>query len=248
MNSRERCLATVAGKPVDRVPVFPLLMFFAQQRAGITYREYATNGRAMADAQLNVRDRFGVDAITVCSDAFRISADLGAEMAYPEDKPPFAVCPLVETEAQLRRLSRPDPLNAGSRMRDRIDSAEFIARAVGNDCLTLGWVDLPFAEACSLCGVTGFMLMMLDDAPLAHAVLEFLTEIVIDFSLAQFEVGVPMIGAGDAAASLISPAQYREFALPYEQRVIEKIHEAGGLAKLHICGDTTHIINDMILS
>ena len=119
MNSRERCVATLEGKPVDRVPVFPLLMFFAQHRLGITYREFAANGRALADAQLNIQDRFHVDAITACSDAFRIAADLGAEMVYPEDKPPFAACPLVKTESDVRRLRRPDPSKTGSRMADR---------------------------------------------------------------------------------------------------------------------------------
>jgi len=58
MNSKERCIAAINGRPVDRVPVFPLLMFFAQERYGITYREYATNGRALADSQLNIREKF----------------------------------------------------------------------------------------------------------------------------------------------------------------------------------------------
>ena len=65
----------------------------------------------------------------------------------------------------------------------------------------VGWVDMPFAEACSLCGVTEFMTMLFDNPSLAHRILDFLTDCVIDFSLAQLEVGAPMIGAGDAAAS-----------------------------------------------
>lgn len=231
---------------MDRTPVFPLLMFFAQQRAGITYREYAGNGRALAEAQISIRDRFSVDAITSCSDAFRITADLGAEMAYPEDHPPFATRPLVTTEAELRQLPRPDPISVGSRMADRIDATRIMAESVGDDCLVLGWVDMPFAEACSICGLTEFMLMLSDQPSLAHELLERVTDSVIDFSLGQLQAGAPMIGAGDAAASLISPAQYREFALPYEQRVIESIHAVGGLAKLHICGNTTHILNDMV--
>lgn len=246
MNSKERCLAAVTGKPVDRVPVFPLLMFFAQQRFGITYREFATHGHALADAQLNIRDRFPVDAITVCSDAFRITADLGADMVYPEDKPPFAASPLVRTEHDLKRLGRPDPLKGGSRMADRVLGAKTMVDAVGGECLVLGWVDMPFAEACSVCGVTEFMIMLCDNPSLAHRILDFLAGIVVDFSLAQLGAGVPMIGAGDAAASLVSPGQYREFVLPYEQRVVAAIHKRGGLVKLHICGNTAHLLKDML--
>lgn len=214
MNSKERCLATIQGRPADRVPVFPLLMFFAQARAGMTYREFVTHGKSLAEAQLNIRERFPVDALTTCSDAFRVSADLGAEMAYPENNTPYALRPRVTAASDLARLKRPDPLHPGSRMADRVEATRIMADAVGSECLILGWVDMPFAEACSLCGVTNFMLMLVDEPILAHRVLGFLTDIVIDFSLAQLQTGAPMIGAGDAAASLISPAQYREFALP----------------------------------
>ncbi|NIS82774.1 MAG: hypothetical protein GTO14_21825, partial [Anaerolineales bacterium] len=72
-----------------------------------------------------------------------------------------------------------------------------------------------------------------------------MTEIVIDFALAQVEAGADMIGAGDAVTSLISPAMYSEFALPYEQEVCRAIHNAGGLVKLHVCGNTTHLLDKM---
>ena len=246
MTGKERCMAALSGAPVDRTPVFPLLMFFVQERAGITYREFATNGRVLAEAQLRLRDAFPVDAVTACSDAFRIAADLGADMVYPDDKPPYAARPLITTETDLTRLGKPDPLRAGSRMADRVLGTEIMAEAAGDTCLVLGWVDMPFAEACSACGVTEFMLMLVDKPTLAHRILGFLTDIVVEFALAQLHAGAPMIGAGDAAASLVSPAQYREFALPYERRVVDAIHHANGLAKLHICGNTTHLLPDMV--
>jgi uroporphyrinogen-III decarboxylase len=89
------------------------------------------------------------------------------------------------------------------------------------------------------------MLLMVDEPLLAHRLLDHLTATVIDFALAQAAAGADMIGAGDAAASLIAPAMYREFALPYEQRVCAAIHAADSLAKLHICGNTTRLLDDM---
>jgi len=248
MNSKQRCLAAMKGNPVDRVPVFPLLMFLTADRAGISYREFATNGRAMAQAQLLIREKFAVDAITACSDAFRVSADLGGEMVYPESKPPYLATPLVRNESDFKKLTRPDASKKGSRMLDRAAAVEEMIRAAGNECLVLGWVDMPFAEACSVCGVSEFMILLFEDPAMAHRILEFLTQVVIDFSLLQLEAGAPMIGAGDAVASLISPQMYREFALPYEQRVCEAIHSCGGLVKLHICGNTTALLNDMVNS
>jgi len=248
MTHRERFMAALTGEPVDRVPVFPLLMSLAADRAGISYREFASNGSALAQAQLLVQERFGLDAITACSDAFRLSGDLGGDIAFPEETPPYLRQPLLRDSADLRRLGRPDPTASGSRMLDRCHAISEMAKAVSGKVAVLGWVDMPFAEACSLCGVSDLMLMLVDDPALAHRILEFITGIVIDFGIAQVQAGADMIGAGDAAASLVSPTAYRTFALPYEQRVTQAIHDAGSLVKLHICGNTANLLEDMARS
>ena len=245
MNGLERCLAALAGRPVDRTPVFPLLMFLAADRLGVSYRRYATDGAVLAEAQLLVRERFGLDAITACSDAFRLSADLGGDMAYPENGTPHLEAPLLTGASDLARLGRPDPTERGSRMADRVEAVRVMSSAAGRECLVLGWVDMPFAEACSLCGVTQFMMLLYDDPPLAHRILAFLEGLVIDFALAQLDAGARMIGAGDAAASLLSRGMYREFALPHEQRVFSAVRGRGGLGKLHICGNTTQMLEDL---
>ena len=245
MTNRERFMAALNNAPADRVPLFPLLMFLAADRAGITYRQYATNGQALAGAQLLVQERFDLDAVTVCSDAFRVTADLGADMVFPEDKPPYARHPVINSGTDLQALPRPDPTDARTRMGDRVLGVAELARAVSGQVAVLGWIDMPFAEACSVCGITEFMLLMKDRPERAHAILSILTEIVSNFSVAQVQTGADMIGAGDAATSLMSPQMYQEFALPYERQVCQATHDAGALVKLHVCGDTTHLLDLM---
>ena len=120
MTHRQRFMAALDGTPLDRAPVFPLLMFLAADRAGLTYREYATDGRTLAEAQLLVQERFSLDAVTVCSDAFRVPADLGGDMAYPEERTPYLRQPLVTAGTDLAKLGHPDPAAKGSRMADRL--------------------------------------------------------------------------------------------------------------------------------
>jgi uroporphyrinogen decarboxylase len=246
MQPRERFMAALDGRPVDRTPVFPLLMFLAADRAGLTYRQFATDGRALAVAQLTAQERYALDAITACSDAFRLSADLGGEMAYPETKPPYLVAPLLTGASALGRLGHPDP--SAGRMGDRLLAVREMARAVGGRVAVLGWVDMPFAEACSLCGVSNFMLLLKDEPLIAHRILAYLSGLVAEFAVAQLAAGADMIGAGDAAASLVSLANYAAFALPYEQQVCHAVHRAGGLVKLHICGNTRHLLDAMATS
>ena len=132
MTGRERCDAVLKAEAPDRIPFFPLLMFFAADRAGVPYREYATNHEALVSAQLNMFVNYKVDAVTVCSDAFRLSADLGGDMVFPENQTPYCASPIVKNESDLAALKRPDPGRKGSRMRDRVDAVEKISRAVGD--------------------------------------------------------------------------------------------------------------------
>lgn len=236
MNSKERFFNALCGNPVDRTPVFPLLMFLSAKHAGISYKEFATSGSSLAEAQLLMRSKFPLDAITACSDAFRLAADLGGDVTYPEEGTPHLASPLITDESAFRSLVKPDPLKG--RMGDRVDGVQMMADSAGSECAVLGWVEMPYAEASALTGVADFMLLAIEKPELAHDILRWITDIEIDFALAQIDAGADMIGAGDAAASLISPAMYKEFALPYEQMVTDAIHNAGKPVKLHICGNT----------
>jgi MtaA/CmuA family methyltransferase len=245
MNGRERCLETVEGRTPDRIPFFPLLMFMAADRAGISFREYATNAPSLASAQINMFENYRVDAVTVSSDAFRVCADLGGNMAFPENQTPYCASPLMKDASGLRALKRPDPGKRGGRMRGRLDAVSELSRSIGKEAMVFGWVEMPFAEACAICGVANFMMMLMDEPEFAHEVLGFVTDIEIDFARAQLESGAHAIGCGDAAASMISAPQFREFALPYERRVTGAIRAAGGYSKLHMCGNSTHILEDL---
>ena len=245
MTGRERCIAVLKGETPDRIPFFPILMFFAAGRAGVSFREFATDHEALVDAQINIFENYRVDAVTVCSDAFRMSADLGGDMVYPENQTPYCASPIVKDESDLAALKRPDPARKGSRMRDRINAVEKLSRSVGDRAMVFGWVEMPFAEACNLCGVANFMMMLTDAPDLAHRVLEFAADIEIEFAGAQLAAGAHAIGCGDAAASMISAAHFREFALPYERRVTEAIRASGGYSKLHMCGNSSHLLDDL---
>jgi MtaA/CmuA family methyltransferase len=78
--------------------------------------------------------------------------------------------------------------------------------------------------------------------------MERITEVEIAFARAQIAAGADIIGLGDAIASQVSPKMYQKFALPYEQRIFAAVREAGAIPRLHICGDTTHLLPFMAQS
>jgi MtaA/CmuA family methyltransferase len=87
-----------------------------------------------------------------------------------------------------------------------------------------------------------------DRHELAHQLLDYCTDITLQFIRLMAQTGAHMTSNGDSMAGpeLISPAMYREFALPYEKRIVDCAHELGLPYVLHICGNTDPIIDDML--
>ena len=247
MNSLQRVLAATEFRPVDHVAVMPMIMRFAARLVGAPYSAYLQDARLLAEAQLKCQARFGYDYVTVCSDGYREAEACGAELSFPEDSTPKVERPAIESPDDLKRRAVPDPEKVG-RLKDRLDSILLFREAIGGEVLILGWVEGPFAAAAAMYGLEPLLVNLHVDEGFVRDVLEFALEVETAFAVAQVRAGADMIGVGDAAASLISPRHYRELALPYEARLLRAIREAGAKTKLHVCGNTTHLLEPMAQS
>ena len=87
MNGRERVFAHLDGKPADRLALMPITMMFAADQIGAKYRVYATDYRALVEAQLRTAERFNLDHVSAISDPAREAADFGATVEYFADQP-----------------------------------------------------------------------------------------------------------------------------------------------------------------
>ena len=65
---------------------------------------------------------------------------------------------------------------------------------------------------------------------------------------AMLDAGAHCTSIGDSTAGpdVISPAMYERFALRYEKELIDAVHRHGGRIALHICGNATRIIPQMV--
>jgi len=80
MNSLERYLATLEGKPVDHLARLPILMQFAAEHIGSNYAAFASDWRILVEANLRCRDEFGFDQVSAISDPYREAQGFGAEV------------------------------------------------------------------------------------------------------------------------------------------------------------------------
>jgi MtaA/CmuA family methyltransferase len=105
-----------------------------------------------------------------------------------------------------------------------------------------GWIEGPIAEACDLRGINTIMTDFFDSPAFVHELIEFVFTNAMAFARAQIEAGADYIGVGDAAASLMGPELYREFAWEYEKKYVDELHRMGVPVRLHICGNITAIL------
>ncbi len=247
MNGRERVLAKLAGEPTDRLPVMAITMMLAADQIGRPYRDYVTDWRVLVEGQLATAERFGLDYVSCISDPTREACDLGAPVTFFDDLPPAIQenNTLLKEKSRLARLELPDPYAPGSRMLDRVQAAAALKERVGGELAIEGWIEGPCAEGADLRGLHTLMLDFYDDPGFVRDLFDFVTEMELAFAKAQLEAGCDLIGCGDAAASLVGPAIYEEFVWPYEKRLFDAIHEAGGRVRLHICGNTRPILESI---
>lgn len=241
MTSYERLMARLAGKPVDRVPNNCIIMGFGARYIGASYKEFVTDYRVLTEAGIRCREDFELDILSAISDPMREAEGFGANVVFPEDAVPYASEPLVASLSDLTKLKVKDPASC-ARMNDRLLAVRRYAEYAGKDCAVQGWVEGGFAEACDLRDLNNMMMDIFDEPEAVAELLDICTRQAEAFAAAQVEAGADIVGIGDAAASLIGPAMYEEFALPYEKRIVEAIHKAGGKAKLHICGDINKLL------
>lgn len=246
MNGRERVLAMIEGREVDRTPFMPITMMFAADLIGVRYRDYASDYRVLAEGQLRVAEKFGADHVSCISDPAREPADLGAEIEWFDDQPPAndESRALLRVKTKLACLKPPDPLGGG-RMHDRVKAAALLKERVAGEKIVEGWVEGPCAEAADLRGINALMTDFLDDPEFVRDLFEFVVEMELAFARAQVEAGAEIIGVGDAAASLVGPRIYEEFVWPYERKLVDGIHAMGARVRLHICGRTRRIFPGM---
>lgn len=247
MNSLQRVQNLLQGQPVDRIPNFDIFMIRAAHHIHAPLSAYYRDHRVLCEANLAVLKEFELDIVQAISDPYREAADLGLEVEFPADNLPLSKKPLIVEPDDLKELHFPVQ-DFGPRMTDRLEGVRAMREQVGDEVPVMGWLEGALAEAADLRGVKTLMIDLVKRPAWLKELLEKCAEMEIAFACAQIEAGAHIIGLGDAVASLISPRMYREFALPYEQRIFEAVRAKGGIPRLHICGTTTHLLKDMAQS
>lgn len=242
MNGRERVLALIEKRPIDRIPLMPITMMFAADQIGAKYGEYVTDYRVMAEGQLKTTERFDIDVVSAISDPAREAGDIGAKVRFFDDQPPAFVetDSLLEDKSVLSRLKVPDPASGG-RMLDRIKGVALLKEKVAGERIVEGWIEGPCALGANLRGINRLMTDFFDDPVFVEDLFGYVTDVAIAFARAQREAGAELMGVGDAPASLVGKAIFENTVAPFHTKLVAALRDMGYKTRSHICGNTSKI-------
>jgi uroporphyrinogen decarboxylase len=179
------------------------------------------------------------------SDAYAEAESFGTKVSYPVNALPKVEALLISDISDIRKL-RPIKVNEHPRLTARTDEIRNYRKLVGDTQFICGWVEGPLAEYCDLRDVSAACLDFYEHPEELKVALNLITESAMGFLEAQVKAGAHCIGIGDAVCSLISPDLYLEYVFPLEKALVSHAHHLGAKVKLHICGNTTAILPDVI--
>ncbi|MFO7973770.1 MAG: uroporphyrinogen decarboxylase family protein [Candidatus Hydrogenedentota bacterium] len=168
--------------------------------------------------------RIGVDAIIYFQDILTPLAPMGAPFV-------FRPGPVLETPMhEPRDLDKLHAYDVAEELPFIGEIFRLVRRALNGAMPVLGFAGAPFTlavfvlEGGSFGGTAPKAMQFFAEHPeTTHALLEKLTKVTVEYLKFQIEAGADAVQLFESAAPLLDNSQYREFALPYQQRIFEAL-------------------------
>ena len=250
MNGYQRVMAALQGKEPDTTPVMLHNFMMAAREAGLTMERFRNDPNEMARAFIEAVEKYEFDGVMIDVDTVTLAGAAGVPVDFPVDQPAQAAGVRIQSLEEVTDLA-PVDIRGYRGVQVWLEATSILRRHFGNDIFVRGNCDQsPFTLASLIRGLEPWMLNLAnsDDHELVHKLLEYCTGITLQFIQLMSETGAHMTSNGDSVAGpeLISPAMYRTFALPYEKKIVDKAHALGLPYFLHICGNTSRIVDEML--
>lgn len=226
-------LRAARGEKTERTPVWLMrqagrvLPEYREVRAKMGgFIELVKTPEFAAEVTIQPVDILGVDAAIIFSDILVIPEAMGLPYTMVEARGPWFE-KTVKTEADINKLRIADGENDLSYVCDAI---RLTKTALAGRVPLIGFAGAPWTllaymvEGSGSKTFSGAKKFLYTEPRLAHMLLEKITESTIHYLKAQVKAGADMLQIFDSWAGILSPAQYREFALPYISDICNALH------------------------
>ncbi|HET7342453.1 MAG TPA: uroporphyrinogen decarboxylase family protein [Methylomirabilota bacterium] len=227
MTKRERVLAAVSRRPVDRPPVA-----FWRHVPDVDH-----TAAGLAEAMLAFHRRWDLDLIKVMSSGVYCVEDWGCTVAYRGSPNGAKQCTehAVKTRADWARIRPLDP-GAGALGRE-LDAVQRIRKGRADDAPILHTVFSPLTIARKLAGDRLREDLRADETAVRPA-LEAITETMARYARAALEAGADglFFATQTSTPEFITREENGRWGAAYARRVLEAVRGASAVTLLHIHG------------
>lgn len=215
-----------------------------RERAGLPLEELFAHPDLATEISL-LPKRLGVDAIIFFQDILTILTPMGRPFVF---RPGPVLSAPIRSAADVDQVLGLDPAVdvpfVGQTLRQ-------VRETLGGDIPLLGFAGAPFTLAAfaiegrsptqSCTHVPGFLRA---EPAAVHRLLAKLADATADYLAYQVESGAQAVQLFESCADLLSPAQYAEFAHPYQQRVFARMGDRVPRILFARRGDVTDLMVD----
>ncbi|SFH04483.1 [methyl-Co(III) methanol-specific corrinoid protein]:coenzyme M methyltransferase [Desulfotomaculum arcticum] len=245
MTSRDRFMAALTGKAVDRLPVVSVCQHatYEQMEAlNVFWPDAFYDARAMAKLAGGGYSILGFDSVRLPFCQTHEAEALGAVIkdGGKKDLPSIKIHPYKVGDA----VDFPDDFLNRGRIPQLLEGIRLLKAELGDQVIVMGGIIGPFSIAGQVLEITAMLRVAYRKPDNLAPYVEAGEKAGALLGQAMIEAGADVIVIEDMMASLdmISPDIYRKLAQPYEKRLVEKFSVP---VIIHVCGKLDRIISDV---
>jgi uroporphyrinogen decarboxylase len=232
---QSRLLRACRRLPVDATPIWLMrqagryLPAYRALRERHGFLEMVKTPELACEVTLQPLGLFDLDAAIIFADILPPLESLGFELEFEGGHGPIIRNPLRSAQAAAAMAWT----ESDEGWAFTLEAIRLTRRELGASVPLIGFSGAPFTLACYAIQGSGggdFSLarqFMMNEPGAWHALMAVLARLVGRYLCAQVEAGAQVLQLFDSWAGLLSPADYRDFVLPYSRTVIVAARESG---------------------
>ena len=227
-------LRALRGEEIERPPVWMMrqagrfLPDYRVLRDKYTFFERCETPELVSEITIMPIEQVGTDAAILFSDILVVPQALGYEVQMIPGKGPF----LPKTVRNLEDAKVIEVPDVHDKLRYVMDAITLTRKDLNGRVPLIGFAGAPFTILCYMVQGQGSKdfsqakAFCHQNKEAAHTLLQTITDTTIAYLNAQIKAGAQTFQVFDSWAGLLSPNDFKEFALPYIKQIIDNVKGA----------------------
>lgn len=222
-----------------KLKTIPLIGIAGMHLTGYSIKDNLTDSEKQFYTLKAIYEEYKPDGLFTFMNLTVEAEALGLKINFLEDDSPSVVEHSIKTPEQLKVLKR-NYSGLSGRMELFADVVKLLKQSI--DTTVGAYMIGPFSLAGEMNGVNDVLLNTIEALDFVDEMLAFNVRLISDYANSLFEAGADTVCVLEPTAVMLSTDLYERFSLnPFR----EILNEVDNPLILHICGDTTHLVEQM---